>query len=51
MAILEGRKTYIAILAGLLVVVGGFLQGQFDLGEALNQAVLLLGIGGLRAAK
>jgi hypothetical protein len=48
---LEGKKTYIAILAGLAVVVGGFYQGQFDLGEAINQVVLLLGIGGLRARK
>ena len=44
-----GKKTYIAVVAGLLVVVGGFLQDQFTLAEAINQAVLLLGIGGLRA--
>ena len=46
---LTGTKTYIVVLAGLLVVVGGFLQGQFDLAEAINQGLLLLGIGGLRA--
>ena len=37
--------------AGLLLVAGGFLQGQLDVGQAINQVVLLMGIGGLRAAK
>jgi hypothetical protein len=46
---LSGKKTYIVVVGGLLVVVGGFLQGQLDLAEAINQAVLLLGVGGLRA--
>jgi hypothetical protein len=46
---LSGKKTYLVVVGGLLVVAGGFLQGQLDLAEAINQGVLLLGLGGLRA--
>lgn len=49
--LLPGKKTYIVIAAGLLMVAGGFLQGQLDMAEAINQIVLLLGIGGLRIAQ
>ncbi len=51
MNMLQGKKTYITVVAGLLLVAGGFLQGQLDVGQAINQVVLLMGIGGLRAAK
>ena len=46
---LVGKKTYIVVLGGLLVVVGGFLTGELSVAEAVNQGVLLLGVGGLRA--
>jgi len=49
--LLEGKKTYIAMVVGLVAVWGGFLQGAVDLAAAINQTVILLGIGGLRAAK
>lgn len=45
----KGKKTYGVIVAGLLVVGGMFLQGQIDVAEAINQVILLLGVGGLRA--
>ena len=45
---LNGKKTYIVVLGGLAVVVGGFLQGTMDMAQAINQVVLLLGVGGLR---
>jgi len=48
---LVGKKTYIAVVVGLVAVAGAFLQGQIDVADAVNQVVLLLGIGGLRAAK
>jgi hypothetical protein len=45
---MKNRKTYTVVLGGLAVVAGMFLQGQIDIAEAVNQVVLLLGIGGLR---
>ena len=46
---LAGKKTYIVMVIGLVTVWGGFLQGAMDLADAVNQTVLLLGLGGLRA--
>ncbi len=45
---LTGKKTYIVIVMGLVAVWGGFLQGAMDLADAVNQTVVLLGLGGLR---
>lgn len=44
----EGKKTYTAVLAGLAIVAGTYFQGEIDIAAAVNQVVLLLGIGGLR---
>jgi hypothetical protein len=44
----KGKKTYAIVVGGLAVVAGMFLQGQIDIAEAVNQVVLLLGVGGLR---
>jgi hypothetical protein len=46
---LAGKKTYIVMIVGLVTVAGAFMQGQVDLAEAINQALILLGIGGIRA--
>lgn len=46
---LSGKKTYIVVAGGLLAVAGAFMQGQVDVAEAVNQALVLLGIAGLRA--
>ena len=48
---INGNKTYTVVLAGLAVVAGTYFQGTIDLQEAVNQAVILLGIGGLRHSK
>lgn len=48
MGILNGKKTYTAVLAGLAIVVGTYFQGEIDIAAAVNQAVILLGIGGIR---
>lgn len=45
---MNGNKTYTVVLAGLAVVAGTYFQGTIDLNEAINQALVLLGIGGLR---
>ena len=45
---MNGKKTYTVVLAGLAVIAGTFFQGTIDLQEAINQAIILLGIGGLR---
>lgn len=45
---LSGKKTYIVVVGGIIAVVGGFLQGAIDITEAINQVLILLGIGGLR---
>ena len=46
---LTGKKTYIVMLVGLVAVAGAFSMGEIDLASAINQALILLGIGGLRA--
>ena len=46
---LEGKKTYIVMVVGLVAVWGAFLQGALTVADAVNQSVILLGIGGLRA--
>jgi hypothetical protein len=45
---MNGKKTYAVVVGGLLVVGGLFLQGQIDVSEAVNQALVLLGIAGVR---
>lgn len=49
MDFLSGYKTYIVILAGLMAVFAAFVSGDVTLADAINQAVLLLGFGGLRS--
>lgn len=49
--LLPGKKTYIVIIGGLLIVAGGFLTGDMDIAAVVNQVVLLLGLGGLRIAQ
>ena len=45
---MNGNKTYIVVIGGLLAVAGAFMQGQVDVAEAVNQGLLLLGVAGLR---
>lgn len=45
---MKGSKTYTVVGAGLLMVVGAYFQGSIDVAEALNQVIILLGIGGIR---
>lgn len=45
----SGKKTYIVVVGGLLAVLGAFMQDQVTVAEAVNQALTLLGIAGLRA--
>jgi hypothetical protein len=46
---LSGYKTYIVVVVGLVTIAGAFLTGEVALAEAINQALVLLGIAGLRA--
>lgn len=45
---MEGKKTYTVVIAGLLVIAGQFLGGEVAVSEAVNQALILLGIAGVR---
>ena len=45
---LKGKKTYTAVVAGLAVIVGQYYSGDILVAEAVNQALVFLGIGGLR---
>jgi len=45
---LAGKKTYVTVIVGLVAVGGAFYMGEVDLTSAINQALVLLGIGGLR---
>jgi len=45
---MNGKKTYTVILAGLAIVAGSYFQGQIDVAQAINQVVVLLGIGTVR---
>ena len=47
-ALLDGKKTYLAALGLVLVALGSFLSGEQNLLEAVNQALLGLGIAALR---
>ena len=48
-AFLDGKKTYLLVLASLVHVAYLFLNGDVAAGDALNQALVALGIGTLRA--
>ena len=43
---LKGKKTYTAVVAGLAVIVGQYYSGDILVAEAVNQALVFLGIGG-----
>lgn len=45
---INGKKTYTVVIAGLLTVAGLFLNGQIDVAEAVNQVLVLLGVAGIR---
>lgn len=45
---MNGKKTYIAVLAGILGVVASYSSGNITLADAINQALVFLGVAGLR---
>ena len=45
---IHGNKTYIAVLAGILTVVGTYLGGDATIAESVQQILMLLGIAGVR---
>lgn len=45
---LNGKKTYIAVGAAILSVVGQYFSGEVVLGQAVQDVLLLLGVAGLR---
>lgn len=45
---LEGKKTYIVAASYVLMAVGAYLQGQVDLGTAIQQVLVGLGFATLR---
>lgn len=46
---LEGKKTYIVAAAVVLTALGAFLNGDLTLIQAVEQALVGMGIGTLRA--
>ncbi len=46
---LDGKKTYIVMLGGILAAIGGYLTGDMSLAEAVILGVNSLGLGALRA--
>jgi hypothetical protein len=46
---LAGKKTYIAVIAGIAAVVADLAGGGVDVNGAIVQILTLLGVGGLRA--
>ncbi len=45
---LPGKKTYVAVIVGLVAVAGAFYLGEINVVDAINQVIVLLGIGGVR---
>ena len=48
MDFMEGKKTYVVVVMGLVSVVGAFLLGEVSLAQAITNALELLGLGALR---
>ncbi len=46
--IMNGKKTYTVMIAGLMTAVGGFMSGDMSLTQALVLALNSLGLGALR---
>ena len=47
---LQGKKTYLVVLIGILTAVVGYLNGALDLAGLVTAILASLGIAGLRSA-
>jgi hypothetical protein len=45
----EGKKTYVVAVAVIVGAAAQFVTGEMSLGEAINAALVGLGLGTLRA--
>lgn len=46
---LQGKKSYIVMIAGVAAALAGYATGELSLGEAITAGIGSLGIGTLRA--
>jgi len=48
MQFLEGKKTHILVLSGLVAIIASFLTGDLALGEAIQRALEVASMSALR---
>lgn len=51
MDFLAGKKTHLMVAGAVVAAVFGFLTGEMTLAEAVNSAMVALGLSALRVAK
>ena len=48
MNVLQGKKTYSVVIAGILAAAAGWLTGELSLAQAIEAVLIALGIAGIR---